>query len=95
MDDGDGTMTAVALRWAAAALAARAAGMTPDLDAALLADRLDRIRRLAERFKAGQRTLTEAGKSLESVRESLAAMRSELLEMVDDVQREVSRAGTR
>jgi len=92
VDDGDGALTSVALRWAVAALTARAAGAAPGLDAALLADRIDRIRRLAERFKSGQRSLTDAGKSLDSVRESLAAMRAELVDLADDIHREVTRA---
>jgi hypothetical protein len=91
VDEGRGTMTAVALRWAAAILDRRADGAEAEVDAAFLAERIERIRELAERFRGARRALTEAGKSLDTVRESLSAMRSELIELADDVHRQVCR----
>ncbi|MDX1690499.1 MAG: hypothetical protein R3290_05715 [Acidimicrobiia bacterium] len=93
VDDGEGTMLDVALRWAAAS--ARLAGERegPELDTAAVADRIQRIRKLAERFKTNQRSLTEIGKSVETVRLGLAGMRTDLLELVDDLARELGRTG--
>jgi hypothetical protein len=87
VDEGDGTMTAVALRWAIGALAARRKGADAEIDVTTLTDRVDRIRTLAERFKTARRTLTDVGKSVDAVRETLAEMRTDLLDLVDDVQR--------
>ena len=94
VDDGDGTMLSVALRWAAAALQSRREGRRLEIDTALVADRLERIRAMAERFKTTQRSLTDVGKSLDGVRETLREMRADLVELVDDLRREVSSAAT-
>ncbi|NIR39222.1 MAG: hypothetical protein GWN79_17900, partial [Actinobacteria bacterium] len=51
--------------------------------------RIQRIRTLAERFKTGQRALTDVGKSVDVVRQSLSEMRSDLLELVEDIAREL------
>ncbi|MBU1494992.1 MAG: hypothetical protein KJ956_13630 [Actinobacteria bacterium] len=90
VDDGDGTMVRVAMRWARAALAARAAGGALQVDTAYLAERLERIRTMAERFKTAQRSLTEVGKSVDGVREALREMRTDLIDLVDDVRRELA-----
>jgi hypothetical protein len=90
VDEGDGTMVRAAVRWAQAALAARAEGRDLDVDTASVAERLERIRTLAERFKTAQRTLTDVGKSVDGVRETLREMRTELLDLVDDVRREMT-----
>lgn len=92
VDDGEGTMLRVALRWASAALDARSEGRELDTDPAVLADRLDRIRTLGERFRTMQRTLTNVGKSVEGVRETLREMRAELIDLVDEARREIGRA---
>lgn len=90
VDEGDGTMTRVAMRWAQAALAARAEGRDLQVDTAYVGERLERIRTLAERFKTAQRSLTEVGKSVDGVREMLREMRSDLVDLVDDVRRELT-----
>jgi hypothetical protein len=82
-------MVRVALRWAQGALAARAEGRELQVDTAYVGDRLERIRTMAERFKTAQRSLTEVGKSVSTVRETLRDMRSELVDLVDDVRREL------
>jgi hypothetical protein len=92
VDDGDGTMVRAAVRWAQAVLAARAEGREIDVDTAYLSDRLERVRTLAERFKTAQRTLTDVGKSVDGVRELLRDLRAELLDLVDDVRREIGAA---
>ena len=57
---------------------------------AVVSDRIQRIRTLAERFKTGQRALTEVGKSVDAVRSNLSDMRADLLEIVDDLARQVA-----
>ena len=89
VDEGDGTMTSVAVRWALASLRSRHTNDGPSYDPAVVADRVQRIRKLAERFKTGQRALTDVGKSVDTVRQSLSDMRSDLLELVDDLAREM------
>jgi hypothetical protein len=90
VDDGDGTMTAVALRWALTSLARRRNDPGAAIDLSALGEHLDRIRMLADRFKTTRRSLTDIGKSVESVRDTLAAMRTDLLDLVDEVQRTVT-----
>jgi hypothetical protein len=90
VDDGDGALFRVAMRWAIAVLSARGATGDGDVDMALLGERVDRIRILAERFKTGQRSLTAAGKQIEGVRDLLREMRTELLDLVDDIGREIA-----
>ena len=92
VDDGDGTMVRVALRWAQGALAARAEGRELRVDTAYVGERLERIRTMAERFKTAQRSLTDVGKSVNTVRETLRDMRCELIDLVDDVRRELHTA---
>lgn len=89
VDDGEGTLLDVAIRWAVALLRTRGSAQEPDVDVGIVAERVQRIRTLAERFKTGQRALTDVGKSVEAVRQSLSEMRSDLLELVDDVAREL------
>ena len=90
VDDGDGTMTAVALRWALASMARRRNDPGATVDVAALGEHLDRIRTLADRFRTTRRSLTDIGKSVDSVRDALAAMRTDLLDLVDEMQRTVS-----
>jgi hypothetical protein len=93
VDDGEGTLLDVAVRWAVALVRARVTAREPEIDVTVVAERVQRIRTLAERFKTGQRALTDVGKSVDAVRQSLSEMRSDLLELVDDVAREL-RIGT-
>lgn len=89
VDDGEGTMLGVALRWACAALAAASRGSAHEMDSTLLTDRLDRIRSLADRFRTMQSSLTNVGKTIESVKETLREMRAELIDLVDEARRQV------
>ncbi len=94
VDEGDGTMLQVAVRWAEAALQARAEGRDLRIDTAAVADRLERIRALAERFKTAQRSLADVGKSVDAVRLTLREMRADLVDLVDDVRRELAAGGS-
>ncbi len=89
VDDGDGSLLTVALRWAQAASAA-AAGNAERLDTAVVLERMERLRGLAQRFSTAKRALTEVRASVEGVRDHLDAMRSDLLDLVEDVVREVN-----
>jgi hypothetical protein len=91
VDEGEGTMLRVALRWAVAALGLRSGEQALDFDPTALADRLSRIRTLADRFRTMQSTLTSVGRSVDSVRETLREMRVDLIDLVDDARREIGR----
>jgi hypothetical protein len=93
VDDGEGTLLGVALRWAANLAALHARGSVADIDHAVVADRLERLCKLAERFKQCRKGLTDVQKSVKKVHESLGDMRDDLLEHVDDLERELRRAG--
>ena len=90
VDDGDGTMLWVALRWTLASLAA-SGRTTVETDPELVTDRLQRIRQLCQLFSTNRRTLTEIVGSVERVRGSLEQMRSDLLGLVDDLAAELGR----
>ncbi len=92
VDDDGGTMTAVAMRWALAALASHREASTSEVDLGMVAERVERIRTVAERFRATRRSLTDIGKSVESVRDTLADMRGDLLDLVGDVERAIGGA---
>ncbi|MGF1664785.1 MAG: hypothetical protein ACFCVC_00775 [Acidimicrobiia bacterium] len=93
VDDGDGTMLGVALRWARLSLAGARINH-PDVDLGAIDERLDRIRMLAQRFSTSRRALTDIAGSVEKVRDGLDEMRRELLEFVDDATSEVRRSRT-
>lgn len=89
-DDGEGTLLGVALRWAQQ----MATSDGPDLDridADAIADRLERLAQLAERFRSNRANLTAIKSSVGAVHESLGEMRSDLLELADDLGREIFR----
>jgi len=86
VDDGDGTLPGVALRWISAAAAASTVGADrADTPAAL--EGLTRIRDLAQHFSRSKRVLGSAQTSLESVKEDLDGLRTQLLDLVEDVSR--------
>jgi hypothetical protein len=91
VDDGDGTMVAAALRWISAAQSA--AGMDSGIDIPALADGLQRLRAVSQKFTSQRSALTEVSKSVARVSESLAEMRDEVIGMVDDLIR-IVRQGT-
>ena len=90
VDDGDGVLTAVALRWAVAILS-DSTGPERAIDTTFVLDRLDRVKAMAQRFSAAKRTLTDVRSSIEGVRDHLDGMRSDLLDLVKDVNRHVRR----
>lgn len=90
VDGDDGAMTAVAVRWAIAALAAERE-TRGELDHALFADRLQRIRQLAQLLSGSRRSLTDITTSVENVRATLEQLRTELLAVVSDLDGEVHR----
>lgn len=90
VEPGDGAMTAVAVRWAISAMAAERQ-TRGELDHALFEDRLQRIRQLAQLLSGSRRSLTDITASVENVRGTLEQLRTELLAVVTDLDREVTR----
>lgn len=91
VDDGEGTMIWVGLRWLAASLSAQAGSEAIDL--AAMADRLQRLRTLCQKFTSQKSALTDIAKSVGKVSEGLGEMREEVISLVDDLTRQVA-AGT-
>lgn len=88
VDPGDGTLTRVALRWVAAAARSTTTGSERvDTQAAL--ERLARVRDLAQHFSRSKKALSTAQSGLENVREDLDSLRSQLLDLVDDISRAI------
>lgn len=89
VDDGSERLLDVALR--VAALLATVARRSDDaaIDRAALLDKLDRIRRLAKRFSATKRTLTDAQSGIELAKQGIDALRSELIELTEEATLEV------
>lgn len=86
VDSGDGPLTGVALRWIAAAV--RAAATDNDgIDATAAFERLERIRDLAHHFSRSKKVLTTAQTGLDAVRQDLDSLRTQLLDLTDDLGR--------
>lgn len=90
VDDGDGVMVAVAMQWARATVVALATGRDHRLDLATVTDRVASIRRLAESLRGARTTLTEIRKGVDGLSERLGELRSDLLDQVADVEREIA-----
>jgi hypothetical protein len=93
VDEGDGTMLAVALRLGEMLLEQSTARRATDLDRGFLHDRMQRLRQLAQLFTNNRRSLTDIKTSVENVHGSLEQIRSELLFLVDEISHEVDRSG--
>ena len=86
VEEGDGTLPGVALRWISAAAAAST--ISDDrADTPVALEGLARIRDLAQHFSRSKRVLGTAQTSLESVKEDLDGLRTQLLDLVEDVSR--------
>jgi hypothetical protein len=94
VDEGDGTMLAVALRLAETLLEQNTSGRTADIDRSFLQDRMQRLRQLAQLFTNNRRSLTDIKTSVDSVHGSLEQIRSELLFLVDEISHEIDRTAT-
>ena len=83
VDDGEGPLLEAALHWAAAL--ANHSDDGGGMDAASVAVAIDKIRSKARQLSDAKRALTEIGKSVTQVRETLDGMRREIIETVDEV----------
>jgi len=93
VDDGEGTMIAAALRWL---MLTEAAARSDDaFDIGAIKAGLERMRGTCQRFATNRSALTEVTKSVSKVSESLREMRDEVLNVVDDLVRNLERAGDR
>lgn len=90
VDDGEGTMIEVALRWATmlASIGDRV-GAEVEIDRVL--ELTDRARRLVRTFSGHRRALTDSMESIGRVREGLDEMRRDLLVHIDEIQFELER----
>ena len=86
VDEGDGIMAAVALQWAANSLATRT-DRGVELDAAAVADRIERIRTAAESISGARRSVTSMKGTLDKLHELLGGIRIDLLDQVSDLDR--------
>ena len=94
VDEGDGTMVAVALRLAEMMLEKSADRKTADIDRGFVQDRMQRLRQLAQLFTNNRRSLTDIKTSVEQVHGSLEQIRAELLFLVDEISHEIDRSST-
>jgi len=83
-------MIAAALRWLMQAEAT--ARPDTDLDIGAIKDGLERLRGTCQRFATSRSALTEVNKSVSKVSESLGEMRDEVLNIVDDLIRNLRHA---
>ncbi len=88
VDDESGTLLRVGLRWVSAVASLRS-GTVGAIDPAEISERLERIQQLAQRFSTNRRTLSDIASNVNRVRESLDEMRSDLVELVDDIDRRI------
>ncbi|MGI9648807.1 MAG: hypothetical protein ACR2OI_09835 [Acidimicrobiia bacterium] len=93
VDDGDGDLLDAALRIAGLLLTLARPADGDTFDRAALLDQLDRIQQLTKRFSSTKRTLTEAQHGIDLAKESLDAMRSDLLQLAQSATAEVGGAG--
>jgi hypothetical protein len=90
VDDGDGTMLEVAMRWATLT-ADMSARSDEGLDLEAFAALIDRIRRMSQMFSSHRRTLTDSIESINKVRDGLDDMRRDLVAHLDEVEFELER----
>ncbi len=92
VDSGEGPLAGVALRWIAAAAQASTAN-TDEIDSAAAFERLARIRDLAQHFSRSKKVLNTAQSGLETVRSDLDSLRTQLLDLTDDLSRALRPTG--
>ena len=90
VDDSDGLMTSVALQWVRMRAAADASGRSHRMDVAVVSDRIAAIRRLADHLRSARSGLTEIRKNVDLMSERLGDVRTEILGLVADVERELA-----
>jgi hypothetical protein len=90
VDDGDGTMLEVGLRWATL-IAETSARSEDGVDVEALTILIDRIRRMGQMFSNHRRTLTDSIESINKVRDGLDDMRRDLVAQLDEVEFELER----
>lgn len=91
VDDGEGTMITAGLRWIMAILAAKESTSVIDLHS--IHEGLRRLRSLCQKFTTHRAALTDVSKSVERISESVGDMRSEVMELIDDLFRHLRDPG--
>lgn len=92
VDDGEGTMLDVAIRWIRAAMLLAGAAANDGIDADRVHEHLARLRELGSHFSGSKRALTSIRSSVDAVRSELDALRSTLLDHVEALHREFARS---
>lgn len=91
VDEADGLFVRLAMKWAAALLDSSLADRF-EPDAAVIGEKLQRLRHLAQLFTSNKRALTDINGSVDKVKNSMELMRSDLLAIVDDIAMELGRS---
>ncbi len=91
VDEADGLFVRLAMKWAATILEA-GADQASEPDAAVIGEKLQRLRHLAQLFTSNKRALTDITGSVDKVKNSMELMRSDLLAIVDDIATELGRS---
>jgi hypothetical protein len=91
VDDGEGSMLEVAVRWAAL-LSSQAERSTDHLDVESLRGHTDRLRRLARTFSTHRRALTDSIEAIGRVRDGYDELRRDVLLQVDEIEFELDRS---
>jgi hypothetical protein len=90
VDDGEGSMLEVAIRWAAL-LASQTERSGGHLDVESLRGHADRLRRLTLTFSTHRRALTDSIEAIGRVRDGYDELRREVLLQVDEIEFELDR----
>ena len=91
VDDGDGILLRVAVRWIRAATDLAAAADS-SVDAETVGAALARLKGLAQRFTGAKRALTTVRSGVDQVRTELDGLRTDLVDLVDDLHHAVRRS---
>jgi hypothetical protein len=89
VDDGDGQLIRLALRWVSAAASAGRGGAAADVDS--IRHGIERLRGLATRFSRSKRSLAAVRSSIDELRNQLDELRTDLIDAVDDMALHVGR----
>ena len=91
VDDGEGSMLEIAVRWATL-LASQADRSDGHIDVEALREHTDRLRRLARTFSTHRRALTDSIEAIGRVRDGYDELRRDVLLQIDEMEFELDRS---
>ncbi|MEX2423919.1 MAG: hypothetical protein WD990_08070, partial [Acidimicrobiia bacterium] len=94
VDDGEGSMLEVAVRWAAL-LTSQAERSGGHIDVDSLREQTDRLRRLTRTFSTHRRALTDSIEAIGRVRDGYDELRRDVLLHIDEIEFELDRSPAR